>query len=90
MKLEAYYENPKVLHLGTEEPRAYYLPEDLAGDSRQVMLNGEWEFCFYASSSEVPDGFFLSGKEGGGEEGQGFQKVCVPACWQYYGVDSHQ
>ena len=59
MKLEAYYENPKVLHLGTEEPRAYYLPEDLAGDSRQVMLNGEWEFCFYASSSEVPDGFFL-------------------------------
>ena len=26
MKLERYFENPKILHIGCEENRAYYIP----------------------------------------------------------------
>lgn len=84
MKLEQYYENPEILHLGTEEPRAYYLPEDLQGKSRQRLLNGEWDFAFYPSTYEVPGEFYMPGKM------IDSRKVQVPACWQYYGVDSHQ
>ena len=84
MKLETYYENPEVLHVGTKEPRAYYLPETLQGESCRVMLDGEWEFAFFQSYHEVPEGFYKA--EGCG----GFWKVQVPACWQYYGADSHQ
>ncbi len=86
MRLENYYENPNILHLGTEEPRAYYMPENLKGESRQTLLNGEWDFAFYHSIYDVPE-LFWEAVKGGAEE---FQKVSVPACWQYYGVDSHQ
>lgn len=84
MKLENYYENPEILHLGTEEPRSYYIPLDQAGKSRRIMLNGEWGFAFYPSVYEVPDLFYLSA------DTEILRKVQVPACWQYYGVDSHQ
>ena len=49
MKLEKYYENPDVLHLGTEEPRGYYLPTGMKGEEEQILLNGKWEFAFYPS-----------------------------------------
>lgn len=84
MKLEKYYENPEILHLGTEKPRSYYLPEDSEGKCSRELLNGEWQFAFYSSPYEVPEEFFMS------MEVQECQKVQVPACWQYYGVDSHQ
>ena len=42
MRLVNYYENPEVLHLGTENPRAYYIPKNLEGKSCQTLLNGEW------------------------------------------------
>ena len=84
MRLVNYYENPEVLHLGTENPRAYYIPKNLEGKSCQTLLNGEWEFAFYGSPQEVPEHFYMS------EITEGCAKVQVPACWQYYGVDSHQ
>ncbi len=84
MKLEKYYENPEILHLGTEKPRAYYLPLDIQGEEEQILLNGEWEFAFYPSPYEVPENFIYDGSAAD------FWKVSVPACWQYYGVDSHQ
>lgn len=84
MKLEKYYEDPESLHIGTEEPRAYYIPEDLTGNSRQKLLSGVWEFAFYPSPYEVPEDFCRL------EKPEGFRCVQVPACWQYYGVDSHQ
>ena len=31
MKLEKYYENPEVLHVGTEPDRTYYIPYFKAG-----------------------------------------------------------
>lgn len=84
MRLKKYYEDPQVLHLGTEEPRAYYLPGNMQGKSERTLLNGEWEFRFFHSPYEVSEDFI---REGGAE---GFQTVTVPGCWQYYGVDSHQ
>lgn len=84
MKLEKYYEDLGILHIGTEEPRAYYIPENKAGNSRQKWLSGVWEFAFYPSPYEVPEKFYEM------EEPEGFRRVQVPACWQFYGVDSHQ
>lgn len=84
MRLKNYYENPQVLHLGTEEPRAYYLPEGMEGENERTLLNGEWEFQFFHSPYEVPESFINE------EHMDGFQMAAVPGCWQYYGVDSHQ
>lgn len=41
MRLKNYYEDPNVLHVGTEEPRAYYLPTDGNGEQEQIFLNGD-------------------------------------------------
>lgn len=84
LKLEKYYENPECLHIGTVKPRAYYIPEDLEGNSRQKLLSGDWMFAFYPSAYEVPENFYGQG------EPEAFRRVQVPACWQFYGVDSHQ
>lgn len=84
LRLEKYYENPEVLHLGTEEPRAYYLPTGIQGEEERVLLNGEWEFAFYASPYEVPENFVT------GQDLAEAKNVTVPACWQFYGVDKHQ
>lgn len=84
MRLEKYYENPQILHMGTTEPRAYYLPESLGKKSSMQMLSGEWEFAFYNSTYEVPEEFYRSESE------IKWMHVQVPACWQYYGVDAHQ
>lgn len=83
MKLETYYEDPGIWHVGTKDPRAYYLPENPEGVTERVLLNGEWEFAFYPSYLEVPEEFFAE------KDPEGFRKVAVPACWQYYGVDGH-
>lgn len=84
MKLKNYYEDPSVLHLGTEEPRAYYLPMRLDRTQEQFLLNGNWEFAFFSSPYEVPETFIEE------EGGDGFKMVEVPGCWQFYGADSHQ
>ncbi len=61
-KLPHYHEDPHTLHIGTEEPRAYYIPYDTAckakGGSRASSaffksLCGEWNFKFYHSEAEV-------------------------------------
>lgn len=90
LKLENYYENPKVLHLGCEEPRAYYMPMNLEGKCEQILLNGEWEFAFYKSLYEVPEEFYLPENFVKAQSKEVYRNVQVPACWQYYGVDSHQ
>ena len=49
-----YFEDPSVLHLGTEENRSYYIPfapgdEPGVGSSRVIPLDGEWQFKYYDS-----------------------------------------
>ena len=80
-----YFEDPATLHVGTEENRAYYIPfpdADLAltGDralsERMTLLSGEWQFRYYKSLYEVPEGFYSPDYPD-----DGFDAVPVPSCW---------
>ena len=94
MKLEKYYENPDVLHLGTEENRAYYIPfsqeepallEDRELSDRMMMLSGSWKFAYYHNVYQVPDNFYRPDYQE-----LGFDNIPVPSCWQILGYDRHQ
>ena len=90
MKIENYYENPRVLHVGTMENRCYYLPESpqekAEGEKRAVLLSGEdWRFAYYSCAREVPDDFY---KEDFAAED--FARMEVPSCWQFKGYDQKQ
>lgn len=93
MKLEKYYENLDVLHVGCEPHRAYYVPCGNAADAqllqmecsdRVTMLNGDdWRFSWYESLHKVPSGCT--------EEdwpAEGMDTVSVPGCWQFQGYDT--
>ena len=83
--LENYYENPSVLHIGCEEPRAYYIPfadETKAAERREVSeyftsLCGQWDFHFYKNLTEVSDEFWQEGYDR-----SSFEKIPVPMNWQ--------
>ena len=90
MKLERYFENSKILHVGCEENRAYYIPFsesknaiDLPREKsdRFISLNGEWKFKLYKNIYEHENLF---------EDWTGFDTIPVPSCWQNYGYDTHQ
>lgn len=83
--LEKYYENPEILHIGCEEPRAYFIPfdsEEKAGERREkspyfTSLCGQWDFRFYKNITEINEVFWEQGYEP-----QGFDKIPVPMNWQ--------
>ena len=78
--LEKYYENPSVLHLGTEPLRAWYLPED---ESKTVCLNGEWQFSWFDSVEDVPETI-------GSDPLPNPVSMPVPSVWQHQGYDRAQ
>lgn len=89
MNLKRYFEDPNMLHVGCEEPRAYYIPYSklenaVAGDKqksdRYTDLNGEWDFKFCNSIYEMPELSDIKYEE----------KIDVPSCWQCKGYDTHQ
>lgn len=90
--LEKYYENPYVLHLGTEENRSYYLPcapEDFSAEgsvasARQILLNGDWDFKYY------PNPFVVEDFTQEHYSYAGYDTIPVPSCWQIHGYDRHQ
>lgn len=88
MKIEKYYEDPFSLHIGCEEPRAYYIPfsDATAAVSAQreesdrfISLNGRWDFKYCNSIYEMPELEEITYNE----------KISVPSCWQCKGYDSH-
>ncbi len=81
MLFPAYYEDTSVLHVGTQPPRAYYLPE---GDERFVSLNGTWDFAYYESVRHVTEPFW------GDADRSHFVKLPVPSVWQRHGFDQDQ
>ena len=87
MKLPAYYEDASVLHIGTEPPRAYFLPAApgvapaRTDGERFTLLNGEWAFGYYDSPAQVPENFW---------EGTLPDTLHVPSVWQYNGYDQAQ
>lgn len=93
MKIENYYENTSVLHLGCEKPRAYYIPFGSAdgaltlpreSSDRYFDLGGTWKFGFYSCADECPD--FISEAFDSDTLGS----IPVPSCWQMHGYDRHQ
>lgn len=83
MELKRYFEDPAALHIGTEENRCYYVPEDTRGYKRRKMLSGDdWKFRYYGSWQLVPEEFW--------EQEAGMERISVPSCWQMMGVDGHQ
>lgn len=79
MKLERFYENLDILHVGCEENRCYYPVEG-------VLLSGDdWKFAYYPCVEDVPNTF--------GEKEfifEGFGNIAVPSCIQMLGYDQIQ
>ncbi|MBQ8577649.1 MAG: DUF4981 domain-containing protein [Clostridia bacterium] len=82
-KLPHYHEDPHTLHIGTETPRAYFIPYDSAckaksgnrGASAFVKsLCGEWNFKYYKNETEV-ESFTVGGVEFS-------DRMTVPMNWQ--------
>ena len=92
MQLERYFEDPKTLHLGTCERRAYYIPcenntvassADPRGSSSRVQsLNGDWDFGYYKSIYEI--------KATIPDESLCTATIPVPSVWQMQGYDTPQ
>ena len=87
LSIPKYYEDPKTLHVGCEEPRSYFIPflneENALTKSREEskyfqLLNGEWDFRFYNSIIDVEDGFYAEDYELDGN----YNKIKVPMNWQ--------
>lgn len=88
MRLPGYHEDLSALHVGCEEPRAYFIPfdkEDAAKSGRREtssrfsLLSGEWQFRFFARPGLVPEDFPQNGLEAA-------RTVLVPGNWQLYGL----
>ena len=82
MNITPYHKSLSSLHIGCEEPRAYYIPygseisalENKRENSKfYTNLNGEWNFKFYKSFEDVDDDFLSRNSE---------DKISVPSCWQ--------
>lgn len=87
LNIPKYYENPEALHIGCEEPRAYFIPflneENALGKPREQSkyfqsLNGEWDFGFYSSVIDAEDGFYAADYT----VDEKFNKIKVPMNWQ--------
>ena len=83
MRLPGYYQDLHTLHVGCEEPRAYYIPAhsyDAAKDENRAKsvyfksLCGVWDFKFYQSVSDLPEITEL--------DGVSFDSIEVPRSWQ--------
>ena len=79
-----FYEDPTFLQEHREAPRAHYVPYDslekaLAGDRAASrfyrLLNGEWDFRFFARDVDLPAVITE------------WERIPVPSCWQMHGYE---
>lgn len=85
LRIDKYYENPEILHLGCEPPRAYFIPfaaEEQADLRREnspyfTSLCGQWNFHFFNNITEINDNFYE--KDYGCED---YEPIPVPMNWQ--------
>ena len=79
-----YHKSLDVLHLGCEEPRAYFIPFDSAESAQDERrenspffksLCGDWNFKYFATPREIPD-FTAPGFTAD------YDKMTVPRSWQ--------
>lgn len=94
MNLPTYNEDPAVLHVGTMENHAYFIPfsdeesarsHDRTRSARMTLLSGTWRFAYYPNPWDVPDAF----KEADFDAAS-WDAIPVPSCWQMLGYDRHQ
>lgn len=94
MKLPKYYEDTSILHVGTEENHAYFIPfqdeqnarcRDRLLSEQMTLLSGEWKFAYYKNRFEVPQEFMQPDFDA-----DHFDEIPVPSCWQSLGYDRHQ
>ena len=80
-----YHQNPHILHVGTEEPRAYFIPfESEAGarggereeSERFCSLCGSWRFRYYSSPAEMEASLATPRTE------ETADAITVPMSWQ--------
>ena len=89
---ETNYHTFEIYEIGKLPARSYFIPyPDRAGadavtpkekryaSPKVVCLNGEWDFKFYPIPAELPE--VLDTEE------TAFDKIDVPACWQFRGYD---
>ncbi len=91
MDFKAYLEDPNLLHEGTEENRAYYIPyfakkpccvKCREQSDRMTMLSGTWGFRYFNSVAEFEESMI--------EACEGLVPMQVPSVWQTNGYDVHQ
>ena len=95
MIIPKHYENLNILHENTMPDRSYYIPsgkrhDDLVEHREQserfTLLNGEWDFCYYESVSDLREKFY----EEEDMVSPDWKKIPVPSVWQMHGYDRHQ
>ena len=95
MIVPRHYENLKVLHENTMPDRSYYisagkrmdnLVEHREESDRFMLLNGNWDFRYYASIYDLKGLFY----EEEYEKDPNWGKIPVPSVWQMHGYDSQQ
>ena len=86
MNVEKYYENPSVLHIGTEKNRCFYVPQNLDGKQTvRCLTNKDWKFSYNECIEYVDDDFYKVGYEA-----DKFDEIYVPSGWQMLGYDKVQ
>ncbi len=81
-----FHENPQEIHINTEPNRNYFIPFSNNTDpfltrensDRFYLLNGDWDFQYYSSFSDIEDNFFETGF---------LDTIPVPSNWQLHGYD---
>ncbi|AUI66308.1 beta-galactosidase [Glaesserella australis] len=85
-----YHQDPAILHLNTTPHHAYFIPFSLQDkvdplkreqSSYFTLLNGKWQFNYFASLMDLPDDFLSLPFE---------HQIPVPSNWQTQGFDQHQ
>ena len=71
MRLENFWENPRLVSMNREAPRSWYIPFQEShpdGDplkrtesQRVMLLNGGWKFRLFPAVEELPEGFYKAG-----------------------------
>lgn len=86
-QVRPYWNDPQVIRLGVEPPRAHYVAADSVAalsapgeNSRYVSLNGDWQFHFAKSPAQRPKAFYQPGYNA-----SQWQTLAVPGNWERYG-----
>ena len=68
-----HYENPERTSENRCAPRSWYIP---GGVSRQILLNGDWQFAYFTRDIDVPEVIAA------------WDTIPVPSCWQLQGYEN--